>query len=63
VADMSALEALHKLTERYQRAGKTLHLRHLSPDCRVLLGKAGALVEVNILEDPTYRVAGAEVAY
>ena len=63
VADMSALEALHKLTERYQRAGKTLHLRHLSPDCRILLGRAGALVEVNILEDPTYRVAGAEVAY
>ncbi|MGI4824296.1 MAG: SulP family inorganic anion transporter [Janthinobacterium lividum] len=63
VADMSALDALHKLTERYQRAGKTLHLRHLSPDCRILLGKAGTLVEVNILEDPTYRVAGAEVAY
>jgi SulP family sulfate permease len=60
---MSALEALHKLTERYQRAGKTLHLRHLSPDCRVLLGKAGALVEVNIMEDPNYRVAGADVAY
>jgi len=63
VADMSALDALHKLTERYQRAGKTLRLRHLSPDCRHLLGRAGALVEVNILEDPTYRVAGAEVAY
>jgi SulP family sulfate permease len=63
VADMSALDALHKLTERYQRAGKTLHLRHLSPDCRRLLGQAGALVEVNIVEDPSYRVAGAEVAY
>ncbi len=63
VADMSALDALHKLTERYQRAGKTLHLRHLSPDCRRLLGQAGALVEVNIVEDPSYRVAGADVAY
>jgi SulP family sulfate permease len=63
VADMSALDALHKLTERYQRAGKTLRLRHLSPDCRHLLGRAGALVEVNILEDPTYLVAGAGVAY
>ncbi|MBJ6110056.1 hypothetical protein JAO73_13620 [Hymenobacter sp. BT523] len=31
----------HKLTERYHRAGKTLHLRHLSPDCRQLLSKAG----------------------
>ena len=63
VADMSALDALHKLTERYQRAGKTLRLRHLSSDCRHLLGRAGALVEVNILEDPTYLVAGADVAY
>ncbi len=57
VADMSGLDALHKLTERYQRLGKTLHLRHLSPDCRRLLGQAGALVEVNILEDPEYVVA------
>ena len=57
VADMSALDALHKLTERYQRAGKTLRLRHLSPDCRHLLGRAGALVEVNVVEDPLYLVA------
>jgi sulfate permease, SulP family len=57
VADMSGLDALHKLTERYQRLGKTLRLRHLSPDCRRLLRNAGALVEVNIVEDPAYRVA------
>ncbi|RYU81877.1 SulP family inorganic anion transporter [Hymenobacter persicinus] len=57
VADMSGIDALHKLTERYQRAGKTLRLRHLSPDCRQLLRNAGALIEVNILEDPEYRVA------
>ncbi|RSK48945.1 SulP family inorganic anion transporter [Hymenobacter rigui] len=57
VADMSGIDALHKLTERYQRAGKTLRLRHLSPDCRRLLANAGALVEVNIQEDPEYIVA------
>ncbi|MCB2377994.1 SulP family inorganic anion transporter [Hymenobacter sp. BT635] len=57
VADMSGIDALHKLTDRYQRLGKTLHLRHLSPDCRLLLRNAGALIEVNILEDPEYRVA------
>ena len=33
------------------------------PEGARLLGQAGALVEVNILEDPSYRVAGAEVAY
>ncbi len=63
VADMSAIDALHKLTERYQRAGKTLHLRHLSPDCRKLLGNAGVLIDVNIQEDPLYIVAGANRAY
>ncbi|MCR5886589.1 SulP family inorganic anion transporter [Hymenobacter sp. J193] len=56
VADMSGIDALNKLTERYQRQGKTLRLRHLSPDCRRLLQNAGALIEVNILEDPEYRV-------
>jgi len=56
VADMSGIDALHKLTERYHRLGKTLHLRHLSSDCRQLLRNAGALIEVNIQEDPEYRV-------
>ncbi|UOQ99171.1 SulP family inorganic anion transporter [Hymenobacter sp. 5317J-9] len=60
VADMSAIDALHKLTERYHRAGKTLHLRHLSPDCRQLLSNAGALIDVNVEEDPLYVVAGEE---
>ena len=57
VADHSALEAIDTLAERYERAGKRLHLRHLSPECRVLLKKAGDLVEVNVIEDPTYHVA------
>ena len=57
VADHSAIEAIDTLAERYLQAGKTLHLRHLSPECRQLLKKAGNLVEVNVLEDPSYRVA------
>ncbi len=57
VADMSGIEALNKLTERYHKVGKKLHLRHLSEDCRVLLKNADQLIEVNILEDPTYHVA------
>jgi len=57
VADMSGIEALNKLTERYRKAGKQLHLKHLSEDCRRLLSNAGELIEVNILEDPTYKVA------
>ncbi|WP_298715636.1 SulP family inorganic anion transporter, partial [Chitinophaga sp.] len=57
VADMSGIDALNKLTERYARAGKKLHLRHLSKDCRQLLRNAESVIEVNIMEDPGYRVA------
>ncbi len=57
VVDMSGIEALNKLTERYHKQGKKLHLRHLSEDCRSLLSNADAIIEVNILEDPTYKVA------
>ncbi len=57
VADMSGIDALNKLTERYAKAGKKLHLRHLSADCRQLLKNAESIIEVNILEDPQYKVA------
>jgi SulP family sulfate permease len=57
VADHSAIEAIDKLAIRYNRAGKRLHLKHVSEECRILLKKAGPLVEVNMLEDPTYHVA------
>ena len=63
VADMSGIEALSKLTERYHRLGKTVRLRHLSPDCRQLLGRADSLIDVNIMEDPLYTVAGANLMY
>ncbi len=61
VADMSAIEALNKITERYQKVGKKVHLRHLSPDCKKLLAHADELIEVNILEDPTYKVVSDEL--
>jgi SulP family sulfate permease len=57
VADMSGIDALNKLTERYKLASKKLHLRHLSDDCRQLLHNASDVIDVNILEDPTYKVA------
>jgi SulP family sulfate permease len=57
VADMSGIEALNKLTERYQKAGKKIHLKHLSEDCRKLLKNAEAIIDVNIIEDPNYKVA------
>jgi len=57
VADMSGIEALNKLTERYHQAGKKLHLKHLSEECRLLLKNAEGVIDVNILEDPIYHVA------
>jgi len=56
VADMSGIEALNKLTERYLKVGKKVHLKHLSQDCRRLLANADQLIDVNILEDPSYKV-------
>lgn len=57
VADMSAIEALNVITNRYHKLGKKVHLRHLSPDCIRLLNKAEAIIDVNIMEDPTYKLA------
>jgi len=56
IVDMSAIEAVNKITERYKKAGKTVHLKHLSPDCRELLTNADEIIDVNVLEDPTYKV-------
>lgn len=56
VVDMSAIEALNKLTERYTKVGKKVHLKHLSPDCRRLLTNAKEIIDVNVLEDPTYKI-------
>lgn len=57
VSDMSGIEALNRITERYARQGKHVRLRHLSPDCLRLLKNAERIIDVNIIEDPTYRVA------
>jgi len=57
IMDQSAIEAINKLAERYQKNGKMIHLRHLSSDCVKLIKKAEKICDVNILEDPDYFVA------
>ena len=57
IVDMSAIEALNRITERYLKVGKTVHLKHLSPDCRKLIANADKLVDVNVIEDPNYKLA------
>ncbi len=61
VVDMSAIEALNKLTARYLKQGKKIHLKHLSPDCRKLLHNADKIIDVNIIEDPHYKVVVDDV--
>ncbi|WP_261509756.1 SulP family inorganic anion transporter [Chryseobacterium paludis] len=56
IVDMSAIDALDKLSKRYHDLNKTLHLRHLSEDCRKVLKNAEAVIDVNIEDDPTYKV-------
>jgi len=62
VTDHSAIEAIDSLAEAYIKAGKQLHLRHLTEECKQLLDNAGNLVEVNRLEDPVYHVADDKLA-
>ena len=62
VADMSGIEALNKITDRYAKAGKIIHLKHLSPDCRRLLKNAEEIIDVNIIEDPIYNVMVDELS-
>ena len=57
VSDMSAIEALNVVTQRYHKLGKKVNLRHLSNDCILLLKNAEAIIDVNIMEDPSYKVA------
>ncbi|MEA3504728.1 MAG: SulP family inorganic anion transporter [Bacteroidota bacterium] len=56
IVDMSAIEAVNKITERYLKVNKKIHLKHLSKDCLVLLKNAEAIIDVNIIEDPKYKV-------
>ncbi len=57
IMDQSAIEMINKVAEMYQRAGKTIHLLHLSQDCVRLIKKAEKICVVNVLEDPDYFVS------
>ncbi len=56
VVDQSALQAIEDLASKYESVGKSLRLRHLSPDCHQLLKRAGQLM-VDSSDDPDYRIA------
>lgn len=56
VVDHSGLQAIDALAGKYQAHGTKLKLRHLSPDCKELLARAGQLIEPEA-DDPSYGLA------
>ncbi|WP_405607120.1 SulP family inorganic anion transporter [Polaribacter sp. Asnod1-A03] len=60
VTDHSAIEAIFNLVEKYEAAGKTIILKHLSEDCKLLLFKSSPIFKniiVEDIEDPRYHLA------
>jgi SulP family sulfate permease len=60
VSDHSALEAISNLVSKYEAEGKSIKLKHLSEDCKILLRKANPKFEEVIIEDiddPRYHLA------
>lgn len=59
VSDLSGMEAITNIVEKYKALGKDVKLRHLSADCKILLRKASPDFEAMIIEeenDPRYNV-------
>ena len=50
IVDMSAIEAVNKLTERYHNAGKKVYISNLSSASHKLLIKADKMINVNVID-------------
>lgn len=60
VSDHSAIEAIFALVEKYQAEGKSIVLKHLSEDCKLLLYKSSPIFSEIIeeaVDDPRYHLA------
>ncbi|MBU3821121.1 SulP family inorganic anion transporter [Flavobacteriaceae bacterium XHP0103] len=60
VSDHSAIEAIFNLVNKYEAEGKSIKLKHLSEDCKVLLYKSSPKfreVIVEAIDDPRYHLA------
>ena len=61
ITDQSAIVAVDEVTNRYRNNGIKVLLSHLSDDCRELLDENSEFIEVDILENPYYRVPSDEL--
>lgn len=60
VSDHSAIEAIFSLVNKYKAEGKSVKLKHLSEDCKVLLYKSSPMfrdIIVEAIDDPRYHLA------
>ena len=64
VSDHSGIEAIKNLVDKYEKLGKSVRLKHLSPDCDAILIKANPhfkdIIETDI-DDPRYYVVTDQV--
>jgi SulP family sulfate permease len=59
ISDHSAIEAVYNLVEKYKSLGKTIRLKHLSEECKILLRKSSNIfneVIIDDIDDPRYHV-------
>ncbi|MDN3670586.1 SulP family inorganic anion transporter [Echinicola jeungdonensis] len=57
IVDHSGIDAVHKVSERYTKAGKTVYIRHLSTSSKSLLEKAEKIISINYADDdPSYKI-------
>ena len=64
VADHSGIEAISNLVDKYENAGKSIKLKHLSADCITLLQRADSrfnAVIIRDIDDPRYYVVTDKV--
>ena len=60
ISDHSALEAIFSLVNKYEAEGKSIKLKHLSEDCKILMYKASPKfkeVIIEAIDDPRYHLA------
>lgn len=57
VYDHSGMEAIHSIAQKYRQLGKTIHLTHLSDDCRSMLKNAQELISFQMMDEPQHHVS------
>ena len=61
ITDQSAIVSVGEVVDRYSSNGIKVYLSHLNSDCLKLLEENSEFVQVNVLEDPFYRIPSNEL--